>query len=121
MSLYNQFVQEHYRNPRNLGRIANPTCYARTYWDDAMLEFYASLAPENNMIEEMTFRAIGCAGTLAAGSVLTEWLKGRTVAEAKAISPDFVLELLQGLPEERVYCAHFAAQTIHETFKKVPS
>lgn len=118
MSLYNEFVQEHYRNPRNLGRIADPTFYARTYWDDAMLEFYVSLEPTNNKIEEMTFRAIGCAGTLAAGSVLTEWVKGRTVAEAKEITSDFVLELLQGLPQERLYCADFAAETIHETFKK---
>lgn len=120
MSLYNEFVQEHYRNPRNLGRISDPTFYARTYWDDAMLEFYASLEPTNNTIEEMTFRAIGCAGTLAAGSVLTEWLIGRTVAEAKEITSDLVLELLQGLPKERLYCADFAAAAIHKTFKKVP-
>lgn len=107
---YNEFVRGHYREPRNLGRMEGATAQARTFHGDAMLEFSLRVAGEH--IEEATFRAIGCAGTVAAGSAMTEWLTGRTIAEARRVTAQTVLEALQGLPDERLYCAEFAARAI---------
>ncbi|MGH2543954.1 MAG: iron-sulfur cluster assembly scaffold protein [Ardenticatenaceae bacterium] len=112
MSLYNEFVQNHYRYPRNLGRLQGATATARLLRGDAMLEFHLRLDGSRELIEAATFRAIGCAGTVAAGSAMTEWLTGRAVAQARAVTPGTVLEVLGGLPEERLYCADFAAATI---------
>lgn len=119
MSLYNEFVQDHYRHPRNLGRLKDATINARTFRDDAMLEFYLRLSPASDIIEAATFRAIGCAGTVAAASAMTEWLTGRDLKEALGVTPQTVLNLLQGLPEERLYCADFAAKAIKETAKRL--
>ncbi len=110
MSRYNEFVQDHYRYPRNLGRLADATASARTFRDDAMMEFHLRVVGER--IEAATFRAIGCAGTVAAGSAMSEWLAGRPVAEARSITAQTVLGVLGGLPEERLYCADFAAEAI---------
>lgn len=115
--LYNEFVQAHYREPRNLGRMEGATAWARTFHGDAMMEF--SLRVAAGCIEAATFRAIGCAGTVAAGSAMTEWLAGRTLAEAGSVTAQTVLEVLQGLPEERRYCADFAAEAIRAVVEEV--
>ncbi len=110
MSHYNEWVQDHYSHPRNLGRLADATSSARTFRGDAMMEFF--LRSANDQIEAASFRAIGCAGTVAAGSAMTEWLVGRTIEEARQVTAETVLEVLRGLPAERLYCAEFAAQAI---------
>lgn len=119
MSRYNDFVQDHYRHPRNLGRLKDATAHKRTFRDDAMLEFHVRLSASNEMIEAATFRAIGCAGTVAAGSAMTEWLAGRTISEAQAVTDQTVLTVLQGLPEERLYCAEFAAEAIQNVMSEL--
>ncbi|MDQ4075969.1 MAG: iron-sulfur cluster assembly scaffold protein [Chloroflexota bacterium] len=110
MSLYNEFVQDHYRHPRNLGRLEGATSSVRVFRGDAMLEFHVRVAGDS--VEAATFRAIGCAGTVAAGSAMTEWLIGRRVVEAQGVTAQTVLDVLGGLPEERLYCADFAAEGI---------
>lgn len=109
--MYNPFVQDHYRHPRNLGHLPEATARARRLRGDAMLEF--SLRVAEGRIEAARFRAIGCAGTIAAGSALTEWLAGRSVEEARLLTAGAILDLLGGLPESRRYCADFAAETLH--------
>ncbi|MBA3534837.1 MAG: iron-sulfur cluster assembly scaffold protein [Ardenticatenales bacterium] len=110
MSLYNELVQDHYRHPRNLGHLGQATASARTVRGDTMLEFHVRIS--GGYIQAASFRAIGCAGTVAAGSAMTEWLIGRSVAEARTVTAQHVLKVLQGLPEERHYCAALAAETI---------
>ena len=119
MSLYNDFVQDHYRHPRNLGRLQDATVKKRTFRDDAMLEFSLRLTPSHEVIEQAKFRAIGCAGTVAAGSAMTEWLAGRTIYDAQGVTNQTVLTVLQGLPEERLYCAEFAADAIRNVMTEV--
>ena len=119
MSRYNDFVQDHYRHPRNLGRLKDATVKKQTFRDDAMLEFHLRLTPSNEVIEAATFRAIGCAGTVAAGSAMTEWLAGRAISEAQAVTDQTVLTVLQGLPEERLYCAEFAAEAIQNVMSEL--
>lgn len=112
MSVYNPFVQDHYRNPRNLGRLPDATASTRLLRGDTMLEFHLRVVGER--IEAATFRAIGCAGTVAAGSAMTEWLVGRALSETQGVSPQTVLDVLGGLPEERLYCADLAAEAIRD-------
>ncbi len=119
MSRYNDFVQDHYRHPRNLGRLNDATVKKQTFRDDAMLEFHLRLTPSHEVIEAATFRAIGCAGTVAAGSAMTEWLVGHTISEAQAVTHQTVLTVLQGLPEERLYCAEFTAEAIQQVISEL--
>lgn len=113
---YNETVQAHYRHPHNLGPLAAATARARTWRGDAMLEFHLRVA--QGVIEAASFRAIGCAGTVAAGSAMTGWLMGRTVAEAQRVTAQTVLDLLGGLPPDRLYCADFAAQAVRAVVER---
>jgi NifU-like protein involved in Fe-S cluster formation len=108
MTIYNEFVQDHYRNPRNLGRLEGATASTRLFRGDAMLEFHLRVVSDR--VEAASFRAIGCAGTVAAASAMTEWLVGRTLEEARCVTAQTVLEILLGLPDERLYCADFIVE-----------
>jgi NifU-like protein involved in Fe-S cluster formation len=110
MIIYNELVQDHYRNPRNLGRLEGATASTRLFRGDAMLELYLRVAKDR--IEAASFRVIGCAGTVAAASAITEWLVGRSLEEARTVTAQTVLEILQGLPDERLYCADFVAEGV---------
>jgi len=64
-----------------------------------------------------SFWTDGCGSTVACGSIATEMLRGRTVAQAMAISQDEILNALGGLPEENRHCALLAANTVKEAVK----
>jgi len=64
-----------------------------------------------------SFWTDGCGSTVACGSIATEMLKGRTVAQAMAVSQDEILNALGGLPEENRHCALLAANTVKEAVK----
>jgi NifU-like protein involved in Fe-S cluster formation len=110
MTIYNEIVQDHYRTPRNLGRLEGATASTRLFRGDAMLELHLRVVRDR--IEAASFRAIGCAGTVAAASAMTEWLVGRSLEEARCVTAQTVLEILQGLPDERLYCADFVAEGV---------
>jgi nitrogen fixation NifU-like protein len=68
-------------------------------------------------ITESTFMTDGCGTTIAAGSMVTELAKGKTVIQAQKISQQDVLSALGGLPEESQHCALLAANTLREAIK----
>ena len=116
---YNDFVQAHYQHPRNLGKLPDATHVGRVLRGDTMLEFH--LRVDGHLIEAARFRAIGCAGTVAAGSAMSEWLTGRPLDEAARLTAGEVLAVLGGLPPERLYCADLAAEAIHLTVRQPPA
>jgi NifU-like protein involved in Fe-S cluster formation len=119
--MYSERAQDHYRFPRNLGRLAAPDGVGEVAVrepTDNWLQF--QLAVQGEMVEQARFRAIGCAATIAAGSVLTEWVQGQHVAGAGAqLSPSLVLNLLDGLPEEKLFCAELAVAALRAALADV--
>jgi nitrogen fixation NifU-like protein len=72
---------------------------------------------KNGAIAQAAFWSDGCGTTIAAGSMVTELAKGKTIAGASRISQKDVLDALGGLPEESVHCALLAANTLREAIK----
>lgn len=107
---YNDLVYSHYSQPRNLGQLADATHKSRLMRGDTMLEFYLHVA--DGRILAATYRVIGCAATVAAGSVLTEWLIDRPLTEAARLDSAQLLAVLGGLPVDRHYAADFAAEAV---------
>ena len=113
---FSDVVIDHANNPRNVGSIENPDGYASiTGQCGDNMQIWVKIV--DGVVGEVTFWTDGCGPTIAAGSMVTEMAKGRTIKEALALSPRDVLEALGGLPEEHVHCAFLAVNTLHEAIK----
>jgi nitrogen fixation NifU-like protein len=113
---YSEIVVDHVMNPRNVGNMDNASGFARISGPcgDTM-EIW--LKVRDATITESTFMTDGCGTTIAAGSIVTELAKGKTVIQAQKISQQDVLSALGGLPEESQHCALLAANTMREAIK----
>lgn len=110
--MYSEKVLEHFRNPRNMGKIenadgigkvGNPVC------GDVM---YIYIKVENDKIVDCKFETFGCAAAIATSSMITEMVKGKTLEEALKITNREVAEALDGLPPVKYHCSLLAEEGI---------
>jgi len=113
---YTTTTIDHAMNPRNLNDMDDPDGFsqATSSCGDAMKIW---LKTKNGIIAEATFWADGCGSSVAAGSMITELAKGKTISEALKITQQDVLDSLGGLPEESTHCALLAATTLQKAIK----
>ena len=84
------------------------------------------LRVRNDKVEDATFWTSGCGTSIACGSMVTEMVKGRNIAQALGTSQDQILQALGGLPEDSLHCALLAANTVkaavqdYMSFKREP-
>jgi len=114
--IYTEKTIDHFLSPRNLGRIQAPDGFASVTGPcgDTM---EISLKVNNERIINVAFWTDGCGPSIACGSMVTELVKGRSVAEAQRITRDDILNALGGLPEESLHCALLAANTLKEAIR----
>ena len=111
---YSEKVLDHYENPRNVGsfpkdqlnigtgRVGAPAC------GDVMK---LQIQVEGNIITDAKFKTYGCGSAIASSSLVTEWLKGKTLAEAQTIkNSDIATEL--ALPPVKIHCSVLAEDAI---------
>jgi nitrogen fixation NifU-like protein len=115
-AIYSETVIDHFLNPRNLGQIADADGFGSVTGPcgDTM-EIW--LQVKDGLMSNATFWTDGCGSTIAAGSMVTELVKGRSIVEAQRIAPKDILDALGGLPEESLHCALLAADTLKEAIK----
>src|SRR5205823_3054975 len=108
--MYSSQVLDHFENPRNVGDIShadasvsveNPAC-------GDIMQLSLRLAPETGagssaVIDDARFRIRGCVTSIACGSVLTEMLRGKTLAHALTIQRQQVVDALGGLTNETMH------------------
>ena len=88
--LYQEVILDHSRSPRNFGRPKQPTCQAEGYnpmCGDALRVFL--VVDDRDVIEDAAFEGKGCAISVASASLMTEILKGKTVAQAERLFDAF--------------------------------
>lgn len=112
---YGEKVLDHYENPRNVGSFENsddigtgmvgaPAC-----GDVMKLQIKVS---EEGVIEDAVFKTYGCGSAIASSSLLTEWVKGKTLDEAQAIKNTQIAEEL-ALPPVKIHCSVLAEDAIN--------
>jgi len=110
--MYTEKLMEHFRNPRNMGRIedadgvgkvGNPVC------GDVM---YIYIKVKENRIEDIKFETFGCAAAIGTSSMITELAKGKTLEEAMKITNNDVAKELGGLPPIKMHCSALAADAL---------
>jgi len=108
---YTEVVIDHAQNPRNVGNISDADGYdSVTGSCGDTMEIW--LRVRDGIIRQATFWTDGCGTTIAAGSMVTELVKGKTIASALKITQQDVLDALGGLPAESKHCALLAANTV---------
>ncbi|HUW44294.1 MAG TPA: iron-sulfur cluster assembly scaffold protein [Dehalococcoidia bacterium] len=116
---YTDIVLEHFRHPRNVGKIENPDGKA-TEGSPAcgdMVSVYIKVEPKTNTIADVKFESYGCASNIATGSIITELAKGKTLDEAKNITWKEASEALGGLPKIKAHCSVLAVEGLRSAIQ----
>lgn len=93
------------KNPRNEGEIENPTAIGEVSNPDCGDSTIVYLKIEDDIIKECSFETFGCTAAVAASSMLTEMVKGKTVEEAERLTANMIADELGGLPERKMHCS----------------
>lgn len=107
---YSELVMEHFKNPRNVGRMEEPDAKSVEGSPACgdMVAVYLKVDEETQTIADVKFESYGCASNIATGSIITELAKGKTLEEAKKISWKQASEALGGLPPIKAHCSVLA-------------
>lgn len=111
---YSEKVIEYFKNPKNVGEIADADAVA-TEGSPAcgdMVKLFLKVNPETRVIEDIKFKSYGCASNIATASIITELAKNRSIEDAKQISWKQASDALGGLPPVKVHCAVLAVQAL---------
>ena len=113
---YSDKVIDHYENPRNVGSfdksdedvgtgmVGAPAC-------GDVMKLQIKVNPATKVIEDAKFKTYGCGSAIASSSLVTEWVKGRTLDEASSIKNSQIAEEL-ALPPVKIHCSILAEDAI---------
>ncbi|MGD8558364.1 MAG: Fe-S cluster assembly scaffold IscU [Gammaproteobacteria bacterium] len=117
---YSDKVMDHYNNPRNVGTMDNDDTSVGTGMvgapacgDVMRLQIKVN---DQGVIEDARFKTYGCGSAIASSSLLTEWVKGKTLEQASAIKNSQIAEEL-ALPPVKVHCSVLAEDAIKSAIK----
>ena len=117
MALYGDKVMDHFRNPRNVGRIENADGVGEVgnaRCGDIMTIY---LKIDNDIITDVKFETFGCGSAIASSSMATELIKGKPISEAVQLTNKAVAEALDGLPAHKMHCSVLAEEAIKAALK----
>ncbi len=116
---YSEKVLDHYNNPRNVGKmdmndphvgtgmVGAPAC------GDVMK---LQIRIEDDIVTDAKFKTYGCGSAIASSSLLTEWVKGKTIHQVEEIKNTEIVEELQ-LPPVKIHCSVLAEDAIKSAVK----
>ncbi|AVM73359.1 Fe-S cluster assembly scaffold IscU [Magnetospirillum gryphiswaldense] len=121
---YSDKVVDHYEHPRNVGSMDKDSTDVGTGLVGApacgdVMKLQIKVSPEG-IIEDAKFKTFGCGSAIASSSLVTEWVKGKTLDEAAAIkNTDIANEL--ALPPVKIHCSVLAEDAIKAAIKDYKS
>ncbi len=115
--MYNEKVMEAFKNPKNVGEIENPDGIGTVGNEKCGDIMQISLKIENDVIVDAKFKTFGCAAAIATSTTATEMIKGMTVEEALKVTNKKVLEVLGGLPTQKIHCSVLAEEAIQKAIE----
>ena len=113
---YSEKVVDHYENPRNVGSFDKGDDSVGTGMVGApacgdVMKLQIKVNPATGVIEDARFKTYGCGSAIASSSLVTEWVKGKTLDEAAALKNSQIAEGL-ALPPVKVHCSILAEDAI---------
>jgi nitrogen fixation NifU-like protein len=122
---YSAQVIDHYENPRNVGSFAKEDTDVGTGMVGApacgdVMKLQIKVDPTTGIITDAKFKTYGCGSAIASSSLVTDWVKGKTLDEASSIKNSVIAEELS-LPPVKIHCSILAEDAIKaavEDYKK---
>lgn len=113
---YSEKVIDHYENPRNVGTLDKQDEDVGTGMVGApacgdVMKLQIKVNPQTGIIEDAKFKTYGCGSAIASSSLVTEWVKGKTLDEAGKIKNTQIAEEL-ALPPVKIHCSILAEDAI---------
>jgi nitrogen fixation NifU-like protein len=113
---YSAQVIDHYENPRNVGNFSKDDDNVGTGMVGApacgdVMKLQIKVNPETGLIEDARFKTYGCGSAIASSSLVTEWVKGKSLDEAATIRNTQIAEELS-LPPVKIHCSILAEDAI---------
>jgi nitrogen fixation NifU-like protein len=108
---YSDKAIEYYINKVNVGEIKDHSTH-HMYTGPCGDTMAIFLKIDSGVIKDAKFQAIGCAGSFASGSALTEMIKGKTLEQAEKIDETDIVNHLRAIPEQKIHCACLAKRTL---------
>ena len=111
---YSAQVLDHYNNPRNVGKMdpSDPSVGTGMVGAPACGDVMRlQIKIEDDVVTNAVFKTYGCGSAIASSSLLTEWVKGKTVADVQAIKNTEIVEALS-LPPVKIHCSVLAEDAI---------
>jgi len=115
---YTKLVLDHFRNPRNVGVIENPTVSVRvgSVACGDIIKMYMLI--ENDVIKDVKYQSYGCAANIATASITSELIIGKKVDDVRNFKFDDIIKALGGLPRTKYHCAVLADQAVKACIAK---
>lgn len=110
--MYSAQVLDHFEYPRNAGSVENADASAEIENPACGDILRLTLKMDDKRISAIRFQAKGCVPSIACASALTELVLGKTVAEARALQRDMLIQSLGGLPQASTHAAQLALDTL---------
>ena len=115
---YTEKTLDHFRNPRNVGKVENHdgegTVDSLACGDSLSLTFKLD---DEGKIADVKVQTFGCASAIASSSALTELVKGKTLEEAEKITNKDIADYLGGLPPQKLHCSVMGREALEAAIK----
>jgi nitrogen fixation NifU-like protein len=115
--MYNSKVADHIANPRNVGELDHPSGVGDVLNEVCQDRIKLTIRIEQEILCDARVRASGCPPTLAAASVLTELIIGRSVADVRLLSRSDIIGALGRLPAAKMHCAVLAIDALRQALE----
>ena len=119
--MYSAQVLDHFQNPRNVGELPGADVYVQLENPGCGDVLRLALKLADGRIAAAQFRAKGCVAAIACGSQLTELLVGKTIAEARSLRRQSIIEALGGLPEASGHAGQLAVDALGAALQQLSS
>jgi len=114
---YSDKVKDYFKNPRNVGVIENADAVGEAGALSCGDKLKLYLKIDNNIITDAKFQTFGCGSAVAASSVLTEMIIGKTISQAKKITNKQIAQALDGLPPEKMHCSVMGREALEDALR----
>lgn len=117
MCRFSDALMEHCQYPVNRGAMGCADLVGKGSLDGCPPFVRIYLQTDSDRVKEASFEAEGCGVTIACGSILTELVLGREIADCKRLNSRILSEALGGIPPDKMYCAMVAISALHDAIR----